>query len=93
MNGRASRLKVHRLLGCEPGYDAMLASGMGMRYIAGGAYEAFVAVITVVLLASLFPAVVEGRARPQQAKERARSLSGIGSLEPRINNLRAIPGL
>ena len=44
---------------------------MDMRYIAGGVYQAFVAVITVVLLASLFPAAVEGQARPQQATERA----------------------
>ena len=42
-----------------------------MRYIAGGAYEAFVAAITVVLLASLFPTAVEGRTRAQPPPERA----------------------
>ena len=44
---------------------------MDMRYIAGGVYAAFVAAITVVLLASLFPTAVEGRARAQQPAERA----------------------
>ena len=42
-----------------------------MRYVTGGVYAAFVAVITVVLLASLFPSVVEGRAGAQQPQERA----------------------
>ena len=42
-----------------------------MRYITGGVYAAFVAVITVVLLASLFPSAVEGRAVAQQPTERA----------------------
>ena len=42
-----------------------------MRYITGGVYAAFVAVITVVLLASLFPSAVEGRGGAQQPTERA----------------------
>ena len=42
-----------------------------MRYITGGVYAAFVAIITVVLLASLFPSAVEGRAIAQQPTERA----------------------
>ena len=42
-----------------------------MRYVTGGVYAAFVAVITVVLLASLFHSVVEGRAGAQQPTERA----------------------
>ena len=42
-----------------------------MRYVTGGVYAAFVAVITVVLLASLFPSVVEGRPGAQQPTERA----------------------
>ena len=33
------------------------------------------------------------RSRHRQEERRPRSLSGIGSLEARINNLRAIPGL
>ena len=49
----------------------MLSSGIDMRYVTGGVYAAFVAVITVVLLASLFPSAVEGRGGAQQPTERA----------------------
>jgi hypothetical protein len=43
----------------------------GMHSIVSEVYKAFIAVVTVVLLVAPLTAAVEGRARPQQATERA----------------------